>query len=161
MAGDRSAQLALRIWRTSSMSENRPRASHVEVEQHIREIRAYHQHGRDSLRELPERGAYGGRAIAEQAERLGWTETKLRKARQFALMFTEKQLEHLCGLVQRRLAHFGPTHVGIAVTVPDARERKEMIRSCILNDWSKTHLEAEVKGRRRPTPLRRPAAACR
>src|SRR5262249_48846627 len=97
----------------TSMSESRPRATREEVEEAeeaSRQIRAYYRQGRASLRELPERGRYGQKAIAEAAERLGWTDTKLRKARQFALLFTREQLNDLCGLVRRHLSHFGPTH---------------------------------------------------
>src|SRR5262245_61540921 len=129
------------------MSESRPRATRDEVEEAIRQVRAYYQQGRASLRELPERGRYGQKAIAEAAERLGWTDTKLRKARQFALLFTREQLHDLCGLVRRHLSHFGPTHVGIAVTVPKARERASLLRACIEEDWSKVELEAEIKKR--------------
>jgi hypothetical protein len=38
--------------------------------------------GRQTLGELPERGNHGARAIGEQAERVGWNPTKLRKASQ-------------------------------------------------------------------------------
>ena len=50
----------------------------------VRENLAYHDQGRQSLRELPERGKHGARAIDAQAEELGWNATKLRKARAFA-----------------------------------------------------------------------------
>jgi hypothetical protein len=132
------------------MAERRQQASRDEVNAAIADIREYHSQGRASLRDLPERGRYGQKAIIEAAEQLGWKDTKLRKARQFALMFTQKQLDDLCGLVRRHLAHFGTTHVGIAVTVPDARERAELLRSCIVNDWGKAQFQAEIKARLGP-----------
>jgi hypothetical protein len=55
-----------------------------EVAQATQEICAYHKKGRESLRELPDRGKHGARAIDAQAERLSWNVTRLRKARQFA-----------------------------------------------------------------------------
>jgi hypothetical protein len=129
------------------MSESRPRASTAEVNQSIREIRDYHKQGRASLRKLPERGGYGGKAIAEQAKRLGWNATRLRKARQFAMQYTQTQLNELCKLVREHQPHFGTAHVGILVTVPDAQQRSALQAWCITEDVSKVELEREVKKR--------------
>jgi hypothetical protein len=81
------------------MPSERPQASREKVAQAIQEIRAYHDQGRKSLRELPERGKHGARAIDEQAERQGWNVTRIRKARQFAHLeegYSRDQLNELC-----------------------------------------------------------------
>jgi hypothetical protein len=64
------------------MSSERPQASKEEAARIIPEIRAYHDQGRKSLREMPERGEHGARAIDEHAEHLGWNPTRFRKAGQ-------------------------------------------------------------------------------
>jgi hypothetical protein len=64
------------------VSSEQATATLEEVAQAIQEIRAYRDQGRQSLRELPERGKHGARAIDEQAEQLGWNPTKFRQAGQ-------------------------------------------------------------------------------
>jgi hypothetical protein len=97
------------------MRSERPLASGEEVSQAVREIRAYHDQGRQSLKELPLRGPHGAGAIDAQAEELGWNATKLRKARQFAHRqdgYTRKQLDELCRLLREHRPRFGTSHVG-------------------------------------------------
>jgi hypothetical protein len=147
--------------RESSMSESRPRATRDDVEEAIREIRAYYQHGRAILRQVPARGGYHRGEIVDLARRLGWNETKARKARQFAGQYTREQLADLCRLLREHRPHFGPAHVGVLVTVPDARQRADLQRWCIEHDISKAELELEVKkrfGRRRFGGRRRQVA---
>jgi hypothetical protein len=130
------------------MSESRPRATRKEVAEAVRQIKAYYERGTQSLEELPERGRYGARAIAAQAERLGWAETKLRKARQFAdpvLGYSRDQLHELFSLLREHRPVFGVCHVGVLVSAPWAEGRAELQRRCILGNWSKDRLEAEVK----------------
>src|SRR5947209_6099192 len=129
------------------MSESRPRASRDEVEQAIRDIRAYYQQGREILRQVPARGGYHRGEIVDLARRLGWNETKVRKARQFASQYTREQLADLCRLLREHRPHFGTAHIGIVVTVPDARQRAALQRWCIEHDVSKAELELEVKKR--------------
>jgi hypothetical protein len=105
------------------MSSDRPLASREAVAEAIHEIRAYHQQGRQSLRELPERGQHGARAIDAQAERLGsnWNATKLRKARQFANReggYSRQRLKELCRLLRKHRPVFGISHIGLLVMVP-------------------------------------------
>jgi hypothetical protein len=56
--------------RETNMPSERSQASREEVAHAIREIRAYHDQGRQSLRELPERGKHGARVIEAQEEHL-------------------------------------------------------------------------------------------
>lgn len=128
------------------MTRERPKASPEEVSTAIREIRAYHEQGRQSLRDLRQRGGYGVRAIDEQAERLGWTPTKMRKARQFAHRqqgYTRERLNELCRLLREHRPVFGVSHVGLLVTV-DWPAREQLQRECIEGNWSKSELQAEV-----------------
>src|SRR4051812_46317451 len=103
------------------MRSDRPQASKDEVAEAIQALRECHGQGRQSLRELPERGKHGTRAIDPQAERLGWNVTRLRKARQFAHReegYSREQLNELCQLLKEHLPVFGIAHVGLLVTVP-------------------------------------------
>lgn len=131
------------------MASERPQASLEEVTQAIREIRTYHEQGRRSLRELPERGKHGARAIDEQAERLGWNPTRLRKARQFAhpkTGYSRERLNELCGLLREHRPVFGTSHVGLLVTVPWP-ERETLQHGCVKGNWSTAELQAEIKRR--------------
>jgi hypothetical protein len=135
------------------MAESRPRASRDEVAQSVREIREYHRQGRDSLRELPKRGGYGQRALDEQAGRLGWNVMRLRKARQFAgpeSGYSRKRLNELVRLLREHRPVFGVSHVGILVSASWAEGRARLQRRCILENWGKARLEAEVKARLGP-----------
>lgn len=131
------------------MSEDRAPATSEEVADAIRAIRAYHDQGRQSLRELPQRGKHGARAIDEQAERLGWNPTRLRKARQFAHReegYSRDRLNELCRLLREHRPVFGISHVGLLVTVPWP-EREAIQRECLEGNWSTYELQAEIKRR--------------
>jgi hypothetical protein len=131
------------------MRSERPQASGEEVSQAVREIRAYHDQGRQSLKELPERGKHGAGAIDAQAEALGWNATKLRKARQFAHReggYSRRQLDELCRLIREYRPHFGTAHIGLLVTVA-WREREGLQKECVEGDWSTSELQAEIKRR--------------
>jgi hypothetical protein len=132
------------------MSESRPRATREEVAEAVRQIKAYYAHGTQSLEELPGRGGYRDRAIAAQAKRLGWAETKLRKARQFAdpvQGYSRGRLKELFSLLREHRPVFGVCHVGVLVSASWAAGRAGLQRRCILENWGKARLEAEVKAR--------------
>ncbi|MFO0881820.1 MAG: hypothetical protein U0840_31425 [Gemmataceae bacterium] len=131
------------------MSSERPTASPEVVSQAIRDIRAYHDQGRQSLRDLPQRGEYGGGAIDGQAERLGWNPTRLRKARQFAHPeegYSRDRLNELCRLLREHRPVFGVTHVALLVSVPWS-QREELQRECVEGNWSTQELQTEIKRR--------------
>jgi len=135
--------------RETIMQSGRPQVSREDVAQAIKEIRTYHDQGRQSLRELPQRGKHGARAIDEQAERLGWNSTRLRKARQFAHSeegYSRERLNELCRLLREHRPVFGVSHVGLLVTVPWP-EREELQRECAERNWSTSELQAEIKRR--------------
>jgi hypothetical protein len=145
------------------MSSDRPQASQEDLAEAIREIRAYHKKGIESLEELRGRGKRGDRDIDAQAERLGWNPTRLHKARQFAHRedgYSRKQLDELCRLLREHRTILGVSHVYLLVTVPWP-EREEIQRECIEGKWSTAELQAEFKrrygtrrkgGRRRQVP---------
>lgn len=133
-----SGPVALASWRAITMNDDRPPATADEVATAIWEIRAYHDQGRQSLRDLPSRGKHGARTIDEQAERLGWNSTRLRKARQFAHReegYSRKRLNELCRLLRAHSPVFGISHVGLLVTVPWP-EREAPQRACVEGNWS-------------------------
>jgi hypothetical protein len=129
------------------MSESRPRASRAEVAEAILESRAYYREGRSLLRHTPGRGVLVRAAILKEAHRLNWNETKARKARQFAMLYSRDQVHDLCRSLRVHEPHFGTAHVGVLVTVPDARERAKLQRWCVAEDIAVTDLELEVRRR--------------
>ena len=137
------------------MPTTRPKATRADVDEAIRQIRAYYRQGKASLKELPGRGGYDVGAIVTQARRLReqepgnhWSDTKLRKARQLARPkdgYSAPQLNDLCRLLRAHRPHFGVAHLGVLVTVRWTDGRKALQKKCIVNDWSKTELEAQIK----------------
>jgi hypothetical protein len=131
------------------MPSERLQASREEVAEAIPEIRAYHDQGRESLREMPQRGKHGARAIDEQVERLGWNVTRLRKARQFAHRtegYSRERLNELCRLLREHRPDFGTSHVGLLVTV-SWPQRERLQKEGIEGNWSTAELQAEIKKR--------------
>jgi hypothetical protein len=145
-------------------SSERPKASREEAGKAIQEIKAYHEQGRRSLRELPRRGEHGARAIDEQADKLGWNPTRLRKARQFAHNsegYSRDRLAELCNLIRDHRPVFGVSHVGLLVTVPWP-QRERIQKECVEGNWSTAELQAEIKrqyGARRQGGRRRRVSA--
>ncbi len=141
------------------MKNERLRATSTEIDTAIREIRDFHANGRESIRLMPGRGGFGGGEIDEQARRLGWAGTKLRKARKFATQYPRKDdLDELCKLVRDHKAIFGTAHVGILVTVPKAQARDAVLLWCLKGNHSKADFEQEVQkrvGKRRKGGRRR------
>ncbi len=132
------------------MTTLRPPADRDSVEQSIREIRAYHKVGCRIYKRLPARGGHGTGVIRELAVELGWNETRVHKARQFAdpeLGYTAEQLTELCDLVREHRPLFGTAFVGVLVTVKWEEGRADLQRRCIEENWSKSELEAEIKRR--------------
>ncbi|MFO0822828.1 MAG: hypothetical protein U0792_06870 [Gemmataceae bacterium] len=113
-------------------------------------IRNFLAHGRRSLKHLDnlpdERQHFHKAENEKQADDLGWSETKLRKARLFAKQYPrEEDLDDLCREIRKHRGVFGTAHIGILVTVPDADVRKSLLRWCIDGSYSKTELELEVQ----------------
>lgn len=131
------------------MARKRPHVSTEKVEAAIKAIREYHAQGRRSLKELPGRGEYGDKTLADQAKILGWNNTKLRKARQFArkkVGYSGNHLKKLYILLRENRPNFGISYVGLLVTVPLIL-RDELQKECIVNNWSTAELKAEIKKR--------------
>lgn len=140
------------------MKNERPRASSTDLDDAIREIRDFHAKGRESIRLLPGRGGFGVGEIEEQALRLGWTGTKLRKARRFATQYPGRELDELCRLVREHRAIFRTAHVGVLVTAPETKVRDAVLLWCLNGNHSKADFEQEVQkrvGKRRKGGRRR------
>jgi hypothetical protein len=129
------------------MASDRPKANREDVDQAVKEIRAFHAQGRKSLREQPERGRHGAKEIEAQAEELGWNPTKLRYARLFAHRqegYSRERLDELCKLLREHRPVFGVTHAADLASVPLA-QREEVQRRSIEGNWSRSKLKAEIK----------------
>src|SRR3954447_12438982 len=83
-----------------------------EVKKAIRKIRDFYAERKESLKKTPGRGRSGKKEIERQANRLRWSHTKLREARQFArkeqegggkkttVGYSRVQLNELCRLLK-------------------------------------------------------------
>jgi hypothetical protein len=120
-----------------------------QAEAAIRAIRAYYRQGQLCLAETPRSGNYGIGFVDKRCGRLGpsWNPTKLRKARQFADQYSQKDLRSLIRLLRQHHPVFGISHVGILLTVPAARLRTKLQRWCIEGRRSAAELEAEIRKR--------------
>ena len=129
------------------MDPSRGRVTADKIEDTITALEAYHQQGATSLREHP-KGVYDDGTIAAEAKLLGWNETKLRKARQFAHEqwgYNERRLKELFRLLRRDRPKFGIAHIGLLVTVAWDDGRETLQKDCIEKNWSKSTLELEIK----------------
>jgi hypothetical protein len=123
----------------------RPRATLEEVEKSCREIRGFHAVGRRLLRGRPgNKAKRGAGTISELAADIGWSVTKLCKAQTFAASYDADDVDALCAALRRHRPHLATAHVGILVTIKDAKVRKRLQHLCIKEDWSKDRLESEV-----------------
>lgn len=141
-----------RLPETIPMARTRDRATPTEVEAAIRRILKYHRLGLKNLKDIPTPVTFAKGAIDSRARQLQVNPTSLRKARQFAHPkkgYSQKQLDHLFRLLRKHRPQFGTTHIGILVTVPWT-ERRELQRTCIRENWSKSELEAEILKRLGP-----------
>jgi hypothetical protein len=128
------------------MARERKQWTLEQVNQAIQKIRAYHAEGVESLQQMPEPGKHGDYEIRNQAGELGWNETKLRKARQFAHPkqgYSEEQLEELFALLREHKPSFGTAHIGLLVTVAWP-QREDIQKECIENNWNTTTLQEEI-----------------
>ena len=129
------------------MDPSRGRVTADKIEDTITALEAYHQQGATSLREHP-KGVYDDGTIAAEAKLLGWNETKLRKARQFAheqTGYNERRLKELFRLLRRHRPQFGIAYIGLLITVTWDDGRETLQKDCIEENWSKATLELEIK----------------
>jgi hypothetical protein len=113
----------------------------------IRGIRAFHRQGLRSMHNQPEKGAYGEGQIKEQAEAMGSNETYVRKSRQFAVRYTEADLDRLCKMLRRYQPQFGMSHVLLLVTVERKAQRDRLEARCLRENWSYRELQEALKRR--------------
>ena len=137
------------------MSSDRPLATRDEVDEAVRQIRAYPKQGRQSLQHLPGRALYGASQIKELGDELDWADTRLRKARQFADPvegYSRDRLNELCRLLREHRLVFGLSHVGVPVTVPWP-QRGQIQRLCVETSGFSLQVGRGRGTRLRPTWL--------
>jgi hypothetical protein len=117
------------------MASKRPLASKAQAKRQVNKIRAYHAEGKFSL-------ALSSKVSkALHADALGWSGETQRKARQFATLYSEDQLDELCALILKCRPLFGTAHVDILLAIPWPRREKFQYR-CIKRNWSRRQLKA-------------------
>lgn len=128
-----------------------------QVLQAIQQIRAFHQMGRESVRERSGRGTYRDRAIDQEAEARELNADAVRKMRQFAdpeAGYTPDELSELCRMIKtvqvdqdEHEGIFNRTHVIRLLTVRPKRRRAKLQTEAIEQGWTCAELEAEIARR--------------
>jgi hypothetical protein len=114
------------------------RATPSEVSKQILELRQYHQQGCESCQ--------SNISYPTQAKALGWTITKLIKARLFASEYSALDLDALCESLKQHRPVFGIAHIGLLVTLRGTLKpyRIELQEKCIAKNWSTEELSNEM-----------------
>ncbi|ADB18068.1 hypothetical protein Psta_3404 [Pirellula staleyi DSM 6068] len=133
----------------------------------IRRLRKFHALGKKVLQvyETSEPLASGSRrrGVAREFDsRLGLKRDQIDKARQFAAMYSDKEVDALCELVNRSdQGRITKSHVIRLLAVPSKRRRDELAKLIVREQWTVQRLGPEItkegkssQGGRRP---KRPA----
>jgi hypothetical protein len=122
----------------------------------LKRLRQIHAKGAASLTEYPGRVQYGS---MRDLDSKGESSEMLRKARNFADLFTEAELDELCELCERHRFALGVGHVFRLLRIQ--KNRKAFFQTAIKNRWSVKQLDVEIlrrnkshhqAGRRRRVP---------
>jgi hypothetical protein len=121
------------------------------VQEAIETIKEFHEIGQSSLTSRPGRGEYKDRAIDREAEEKVINPDTLRKARKFAEVYTDDELDALCSLIEEvqpaqasTKAIFGKTHIIRLLSVSSKRKRQAFQRRAVKGGWSVDELESEI-----------------
>lgn len=126
------------------------------VEAALKRLRHFHAKGAASLAECPGRPKYGS---MRDIDNKGESSELLRKARNFADLFNEAELDELCELCKRHDFPLGIGHILRLLRVQ--KNQQAFCRRAIKNGWSAKQLDVEIlrrnkthhqAGRRRHVP---------
>jgi hypothetical protein len=106
-----------------------------QAESQVNKIRDYYEQGKISLA-LSSRSS-----VIQHAEELGWSQETMRKAKQFATLYSEDQVDELCGLILKYRPIFGTAHIGHLLSIPWPSREKFQYR-CVTRNWSCRELKA-------------------
>lgn len=133
----------------------------------VRRLREFHALGKQVLKvyETSEPLASGSRrrGVAQTFDRrLGLKRDQVDKARQFAAMYSDEEVDALCELVNRSdRGQITKSHVIRLLAVPSKRQRDKLAKLVVREQWTVQRLGAEItkegkssQGGRRP---KRPA----
>lgn len=136
-----------------------PTRSSPEVEAAIKKIKRLHDIGHRSLKKMPENRGYGSSIAKAEADEHGMNEDTLRKARQFAELYSDDDLDELAGLCRRHECVLGTSFIILLVRVPDRKQRLRLQRKVTSEHWTASRLEQAITSRYGPRRAggRRPA----
>ena len=154
---------AMNSWEGSVLQGNTMSAIREQINQVVRELRAFHDLGKQSLTARPGRAPHGSGTTDTEAEDRRINANFLRKARGFAdpkTGYNRQELDALCRAVRDhfetfldRGAAFGVSFILRLVTIPKANgERDRIQRRLFSSGWSTAEFDAEIRrryGRRR------------
>lgn len=125
----------------------KPQPTAKQVEQGIHQVRAFHALGRKSLERCPERGEYAKGQIDAEAKARKVNADTLRKARAFASLYREPELDELFGLCRKH--GFAPSKSLILrlVTLPYGKQRRALQREAVAGHWTMSRFDQELGAR--------------
>lgn len=133
--------------------------SSSEVEIAIKKVRQFHDIGHRSLKDLPDNRGYGSSLAKVEAAKVGMNEDTLRKARQFAELYSDDDLAELAALCRQHACVLGTSFIILLVRVPDREQRRRLQRKVTSKHWTASRLEQAITSRYGPRRAggRRPA----
>lgn len=127
-----------------------PTRSSREVETAIRKLREFHDIGHHSLKNMPENRGYGRSVAKAEADELGMNEDTLRKARQFADLYSDDDLGELVSLCRQHEFALSRTYIIQLVRVPVKDQRRRLQEKVIAERWKTTRLRQAIASRYGP-----------
>ena len=125
----------------------------ADVEQAIAAFRQAYREGEKIAERVDREGRYGRGIVQDEARVRGINEDAVRKLRQFARSYTEKELDELCQCCRKHGRALGVSFVAKFVTIPrERKQRKKFQEEVIRERWSQGRIDKEIRvrfGRRR------------
>lgn len=128
--------------RTEKTTQADPRS---EVLAAIADLKAGYKIGRGILKRFGDRAEHGGHQIDVVAKQCGRSADSLRKLRQFALVYSEAELNALCKLCRDNRRALGISFVYRFVAIKDKRKRAAFQRRAVVEHWGYSRLVRELR----------------
>ena len=129
---------------TQSRVDNRLRDKATRA---VASLREFHRMGAEARKRAPNTGVYSPGVSIQLAAKYGISRGLVDKARAFAVMYDEADLEELCGLRNSQGMPLVRGHVIHLLSIKDRRQRRAFQRKAIQHDWSVRQLVAEIRKR--------------
>jgi hypothetical protein len=118
-----------------------------EVLKAIADLRQGHAVGREILKQFGEHAEPGKHQIENAAKDYQCNADGVRKRRQFAVEYNERDLDELCKLCDKHHRAFGLSLVAKLVTIKDKNARRRFQKDAIQGHWSQQQIVRELQAR--------------